>query len=88
MKRPLEIVIQVYNKKQAELTGKEAHEAEGVDCLATIDIDRIEAVRQTMKDDEDEICDKNCVILMSSGNSYVCYSHSYELMKNIINEKQ
>jgi hypothetical protein len=83
----IEINCKIYDRKQVDLLGINEEDAELSDCLCTIRVDSIIAVRQRIEDDEEEIHKNSCVIYLSSEKSFICYNYSYNQIKDILNNK-
>lgn len=87
MKRPLEIEIRLFNKKLSELIGEYNGEND-ISVKSMIDLCEVESYRERAFGDDSEVSKTSITIHMKSGDSVICYSHSYELFKNIMDEKR
>lgn len=63
----VELICYLYNKKMVDDLGIEQPD---IEALITIDTDSIEAIRQRGSDEENDICDKTCMVIMKSGDSF------------------
>ena len=79
--RLFEFEVELIKTEDADLLNKKEWELDGMRVKTIIDLDYVCAVRQCTNDDNNEIEDNQCTIYLKSGESFICYSHSYEEVK-------